>query len=442
MKPKKQIKEQQLKLHKTELEKIVDESHPLIRLSKQIDWSHFEKVFEVHYSPDKGRPGIPIRMMVGLHYLKYTYELSDEAVLEGWLENPYWQYFCGGQFFEHELPIDDSTMSRWRKKIGEEGTEEILSETIQTGIRTGAIKKPELKRVNVDTTVQTKAVRYPTDARLYDRMRERLVKCAGKEGIKLRQTYKRVGKRALQRQSGYGRAKQFKRARKQTKKLKTYLGRVVRDIERKAGTLKGELEELIVMAKRLLAQERNDKNKLYSIHAPEVECISKGKVHKKYEFGCKAGIVTTAKTNWIVGAKAFHGNPYDGHTLAEALEQTEKITNIELEQATMDMGYRGHKYEGKCKIEIVPRYKRGKSKSQRFWWKRRSAIEPIIGHMKEEHGLERNRLKGEEGDMTNVILSAAGFNMRKLLRAFLRLILKWLCGNANLLVTRLHAQTA
>jgi IS5 family transposase len=410
----------QLELYKVELNRIVKKEHALVRLSHKIDWERFERRFEVCYSPDTGRPGIATRLLVGLHYLKYSYGLSDEAVLAGWLENPYWQYFCGGRFFEHTLPLEVSTMSRWRKKVGESGSEELLAETIRSGVKEGIIKAADLKRVNVDSTVQTKEIRYPTDSRLYDRMRERLVKEAEKEGIELRQSYRFVGKKAYHRQSGYGRAKQYKRAGKETRKLKTYLGRVARDIERKTEGNNESVNELLRMSKRLLAQGRHDKKKLYSVHAPEVECISKGKIHKRYEFGCKVGLVTTAKNNWIIGVKAFHGNPYDGHTLSASIKQAEKITKREIEQAICDLGYRGHNYTGDCKIGIVPRNRKIKSRWKRYWWNRRSAIEPVIGHMKESHRLERNKLSGEEGDRLNAVFSACGFNLRKLLRVFLR----------------------
>ncbi len=242
--------------------------------------------------------------MVGLHYLKYTYGLSDEAMVEGWIENPYWQYFCGGIFFEHALPIDPSSMTRWRERLHGAGLGELLGETIRTGLRGGFIREVELKRVNVDTTVQEKNVRFPTDARLYDCMRVRLVEAARERGIELRQTYARKGEKALRRQSGYARTQQFKRAQRQTRNLKTYLGRVVKDVERKAFDLDDGLRELLAVSHQLLGQEKQDKNKLYSVHEPHVECISKGKIHKRYEFGCKVGVAVTANKNWggsIVG---------------------------------------------------------------------------------------------------------------------------------------------
>lgn len=405
-------------LFKPFLRDIVSERHPLVKLASAINWKSFEIGLAECFCADNGRKSLPPRLMVGLHYLKYAYDMSDEGVLEEWLENPYWQYFTGGEFFEHELPLDSSSMTRWRKRLKAAGAEKMLEESLKAGLKEGFIKRSELKRVNVDTTVQEKNVRFPTDARLYDRMREKLVNAAQKSGIKLRQSYKRSGKKALLKQSGYAKARQMKRAKKQTQKLRTYLGRVIRDIKRKANSFDTNLRELLEYGKKLYEQKRSDKNKIYSVHEPHVECIAKGKAHKRYEFGCKVGFVTSASTNWIVGAMAFHNNPYDGHTLAQALEQTENLTGIELKQATCDLGYRGHNYEGNCDIQIVNRFRKKIPEAMRHWWRRRSAIEPVIGHAKEDNRLNRNRLKGKEGDEINAIFSACGFNIRKLLRRF------------------------
>lgn len=405
-------------LFKPLLRDIVSPRHAMVKLADAIDWQSFEDGLQASFCVDNGRPSCPVRLMVGLHYLKYAGGMSDEAVLDEWLENPYWQYFIGGIYFEHEYPADQSTMSRWRKKLAKSGAEKMLEESLKTGLREGFIKKTELNRVNVDTTVQEKAVRYPTDARLYDRLRERLVKSARPRGVDLRQTYERIGKKVLRSQSGYAKANQFKRARKATKQLKTFLGRVVRDIERKIATPDAELQNLLALGNRFLSQKKTDKKKLYSIHEPHVECIAKGKAHKKFEFGTKVGLVTSAKSNWIVGAEAYPGNPYDGHTLKSALEQTTKLLGYEPAMAICDLGYRGHNYEGPCDIQVVNRFRKRVSKSLCRWWKRRSAIEPVIGHCKSEHRMDRNQLGGKLGDELNVIFAAAGLNFRKLLRAF------------------------
>lgn len=409
-------------LFKPLLRDIVSSQHALVKLADAIDWKSFEDGLQSCFCADNGRPSCPVRLMVGLHYLKYAGGMSDEAVLDEWLENPYWQYFTGGIYFEHDYPTDQSTMSRWRKKLAKSGAEKMLEESLKTGLRSGFIRKTELNRVNVDSTVQEKAVRYPTDARLYDRMRERLVKSARQTGIELRQTYERIGKKVLRRQSGYTKASQFKRARKATKRLKIYLGRVVRDIERKVAVPAPELAKLLQLEHRLLSQKRGDQQKLYSIHEPQVECIGKGKVYKKFEFGTKVGLVMTAKTNWIVGAEAYPGNPYDGHTLKSALAQATKLIGYEPEMAICDLGYRGHNYQGNCNIQVVNRFRKRVSPSLCRWWNRRSAIEPVIGHVKAEHRMERNYLRGRLGDELDVIFAAAGFNFRKLLRVFARFL--------------------
>ena len=310
-----QNKDKQSDLFRVELERIIDVGHPLVKLSKQIDWETLDGSFRPLFCEDNGRAACASRLMIGLHYLKHTFDLSDEGVLDQWLQNPYWQYFCGMKFFEHRLPIHYSSMSRWRSKIQEAGAERMLAELIQAGLRAKFIKPKQLERVNVDTTVQEKHIRFPTDARLYDRMRERLVKQAQKEEVVLRQSYRYVGPKILMRQSRYAQVQQFKRARKMTGKLKTLLGRVIRDIRSKAVEPSSKLQDLLQLADRLLIQKRQDSHKLYSVHEPHVECIAKGKIHKRYEFGCKVTLATTSDGNWIVSTSALHGNPYDGHTL-------------------------------------------------------------------------------------------------------------------------------
>lgn len=398
------------------LKDIINNFHPLVELANSIAWGEFDEDLEVSFA-SSGRNSLSGRLMVGLHYLKYTYDMSDEETLAEWLENPYWQYFCGGEFFEHELPINSSSMTVWRRYLRKSGLEKMLSETIKVGLRKRLIKKSEIQRVNIDTTVQEKNIRFPTDSRLYDRSREYLVRLAKDRNIELRQTYERVSKRSLRRQSGYMKASQLKRAKKETKKLKTYLGRVIRDIKRKSDLLDPILINALSIAGKILNQQKHDKNKIYSVHEPHVECIAKGKANKKYEFGNKVGIVTSAKKNWILGSLAFHGNPYDGHTLKQCIDQAERLIGHDLIQATCDLGYRKHNYNGDCTVQIVNRYRRKTPQAIKFWWKRRSAIEPVIGHVKNEHRMNKNKLKGKVGDENNAALAACGFNMRKLLKA-------------------------
>lgn len=426
----------QIELFKIELIRILDMRHPMVVLAQNIDWAGFEKSFASMWHDSEGRPALSTRLMVALHYLKYTFDLSDEAVVEGWLQNPYWQYLSGMRYFEHEVPLDPSSMSRWRGRAGRSGLEELLQQTIRAGLKLKAITASQLKRVNIDTTVEQKHIRFPTDSRLDDRARERLVKAARKEGIPLRQTYSRVGKRLLHEQSRDAHARQYKRAQRCQKKLRTLLGRVIRDIEKKKGPLPAwRLDGLLETARRIHSQQRHDKKKVYSMHEPQVECLSKGKAHQKYEFGVKASIATTSRGGWHVGAMSCPGSPYDGHTLQGSLEQMKRLAGRLPEEAYVDMGYRGHgcpQGEGLPRIHVAKRRRGTIPKNVWRWMRRRSAVEPGIGHLKSEHRLERNRLWGPQGDMANVILSAAGMNFRKLLvwlaklwRFILASLLRW-----------------
>jgi len=400
------------------LSQILSHKHPLYKLANQIDWTVFEAAFGETYCPDNGRPAKPIRLLVGLHYLKHAYDQSDESVVLRWLENPYWQYFCGMEYFQHELPCDPTLLVKWRQRVGPEKLEKLFAETVACARRESLLDDQDLLFVNVDTTVQEKNIAFPTDARLYNKCRLKLVKLARKHGLNLRQSFTHKAKEALVKQHRYASARQFKRAAKMKRKLKTYLGRVVRDIERKADSEAFELWEALKQAHRLLAQKRNSKGKLYSLHEPDVQCIAKGKAHKRYEFGCKVGVVTTSETNWIVAVNAFDGNPFDGHTLDESLETMERITGKRPLAAYCDRGYRGKKQIGETAIQIAGTGPRDKLHFEKYLSKRRSSVEPTIGHLKSDNRMDRNYLKGTTGDKVNAILAAAAYNLRKLIRAF------------------------
>jgi IS5 family transposase len=417
-------KKSALDMFRSRLVNILSHDHPLYKLAGKIDWSAFVVAFGAIYCPDDGREAKPIRLLVGLHYLKHAYDQSDESVVARWLENPYWQYFCGMEYFQHELPCHPTLLVKWRHRVGAERLEKLLAETIDCARRERCLDDPDLSCVTVDTTVQEKAIAFPTDARLYNKCRLRLVKAAKRRGLRLRQSFAHKAKEALLQQHRYASAGQFKRAAKMTRRLKTYLGRVVRDIERKADPSDPTLSEQLEQARRLLSQRRGDKNKLYSLHAPEVECIAKGKAHKKYEFGCKVGVVTTTERNWMVGIEAFHGNPYDGHTLEGSLKSMRRVTGVQPRIANCDKGYRGHGYEGETVIHVAGGRRGRGTFLSRLLYKRRSAIEPMIGHLKSDHRMERNHLKGKQGDKINAVLAAAGYNLRKLLRAFFFLFWK------------------
>jgi len=326
-------------------------------------------------------------------------------------------------------------MTRWRKRLGDAGAEQMLRATIEAGIQMRVISPAELKRVNVDTTVETKAIRFPTDARLYQRMRERLVKTARAEGLTIKQSYQHVGRRLLMQSSRYAHARQMKRARACTRKLKTQLGRVIREVERQTESPSMKLDKLLQTAHRIHAQQRHDKNKIYSVHEPEVQCIAKGKAGKQYEFGNKVSVAVSSRGGWFVGAKSFTGNPYDGHTLAAQMKQVDNLIGNQVSEVYVDMGYRGHDYDGAVAVHVDKRRRGRTSRAQWRWMKRRAAVEPSIGHLKSEHRLERNRLKGAAGNAINAILAAAAMNFHKLLRAFGRILLFCMMNVWNRLLT-------
>ena len=411
-------------LFRNRLDNLIDRRHELARLAALIDWQRFDDEWGEAFC-EHGRPAIATRLIAGLHYLKHAYGLSDEQVVQRWAENPYWQYFCGETYFQHELPVNPSSLTRWRQRLGEAGMEALLSATVDAAIESKAVRPRDLKRVTVDTTVQEKAIAFPTDSKLYNRARERLVRLAKAHGVRLRQSYVRVGPRLLFKNNRYGYARQTRRMRRTTSKLKTVLGRVYRDLERKLvnepEAIQAAFAEEMALARRLLAQQRRDRNKLYALHAPEVECIAKGKVPKRYEFGVKVSIATTNRCNLVVGAQSLPGNPHDGHTLKQALQQVERLSGRRPERCYVDLGYRGHDVDYVTVFKA--RQKRGVTHSIRRELKRRNAIEPIIGHMKNDGLMGRNHLKGIQGDAINVILCGAGQNLRLILR-YLRII--WL----------------
>ena len=418
MRPKTKEKQKQMEMFEVELERLVNPGHALVKLGAQINWAAFDEQLGKTYHETTGAPGVNTRLMVTLHYLKYQHDLSDEKTIERWVENPYWQHFSGEQFFQHEAPADATSMTRWRARLGKAGAELMLRQTIETGLKIKAIKPSQIKLVNIDTTVQTKAIRYPTDARLYNRARERLVKVAREHGKKIKQSYARVGPQLLMQQSRHAHARQMKRAAGCVRKLRTNLGRVIRQVERQ--TPGGKLAKLLAVAKKIHAQEPRDKNKVYSVHEPHVACIAKGKAGKKYEFGNKVSLTVTSKGGWILGAQSHNGNPYDGHTLDEQLEQVRGFVGKDkVKEAHVDMGYRGHNHRGEETVHVDKRRRGSTPKTLWKHMKRRAAVEPTIGHCKNEHRMERNQLKGEQGDTINAILSAAGMNFQKLLVFFL-----------------------
>ena len=334
----KQDKTPQINFFDTPLKRFINLEHELCILSGQIDWGSIEKELSGYYSK-MGRPSIPLRKITGLLLLKHIYNLSDEAVVDRWIENPYWQYFCGETFFQTEKPFDPTEFIHFRNRIGKEGVEKLLKASIQL-----FGKEAQEKEVLIDSTVQEKNITYPTDAKQYKRIIERVNKIAKQEGITLRQTYTRTLKQLMIDQRFHNHPKRRKKAKAALRKIKTIAGRQVRDIERQfTPSQQQKYKELFIIINKIIAQQKGDKNKIYSIHEPEVSCIAKGKEAKKFEFGNKSGIVLTKTTKIVVGAIGFEGNPYDGHTLEQHLEQTEYLTGNRPKTGIVDRGYRGKK---------------------------------------------------------------------------------------------------
>ena len=383
MRPSKKHSDNSGDLFRARLDQIINLKHELVRLADEIDWDRIDDELAGFYR-DSGRPAVPTRFMIGLLLLKHIYGLSDEGVCERWVHDPYFQYFTGETFFQHELPHERSGLSHWRKRIGDK-LELLLAESLRVAHDTGALKKDDLARITVDTTVQPKNVTHPTDAKLMLTAINKLGEQAKAVGVPLRQSYVRVAKRAALMAGRYAHAKQFKRCNRQLTFLRNRLGRIDRDIRRKI-TGNAELEEAfahpLAKARQIREQRQNQRGqKLYSWHAPETECIGKGKAHKPYEFGCKVSIATTNRRckggQFVVHAKAFHGNPYDGHTLRQVIEETMALTGREIERVYADKGYRGHDAPKPLNV-FLSGQRRGVHGRIKRELRRRSAIEAAI----------------------------------------------------------------
>ena len=408
---------QTAEMFRPRLDEQLDMQHPLIRLSGLMDWELIEHQFAGHFTSGRGRPALPPRLVAGLLYLQHANDASDEMVVNTWLENPYWQFFTGETYLQTELPIDPSSLTRWRQRIGEEGVELLLAVTIEAARAAGLIKRSSVEKVIVDTTVMPKAIAHPTDSRLLERSRQHMVKFAQDNGLSLRQNYNREAPRLATQVGRYAHAKQYKRMRAAIKTLRTRVGRAQRDVQRQLAQLPEQVQikgaDLLNRVGRILTQKTKDKNKLYALHAPEVECISKGKARNPYEFGVKVTVATTLKEGLVVGMRSMPGNPYDGHTLDEAIEQVTILADHRPHTVMVDKGYKGAEVAG---VQILRSgQRRGVTRTMKAMIKRRSAIEPTIGHMKSDGRLNRNPLKGALGDALHAVLCGAGHNIRLLL---------------------------
>jgi IS5 family transposase len=412
-------------LFRPALDQIINLGHPLVRLAGEIDWEFLAGRFGSVCQEGPGQPPLPTRLVAGLFILKHMHNLSDERLCDRWLENPYFQFFCGEVVFCHELPFDRSSLTRWRQRLGEEQLAALLQESVAVAHKTGALATKDLERVAVDTTVQEKAIAHPTDARLTHRAIEKLADLARREGVTLRQSYRRVAKRAAIMVGRYTHAHQFNRAQRKLKFLRTRLGRVIRDVRRKIEgnpALEDRFATLLALAHRVRHQDHRQRGpKVYSLHAPEVECIGRGKARAPYEFGCKVSITTPVTApkggQFVLHAKALHGNPFDGHTLGPVIADLEKLTGVEVRRIHVDKGYRGHNHPHRFRVWISGQVRRV-TKAIRREMRRRAAVEPVIGHLKDDHRMGRNYLKGRDGDRANAVLAAAGYNFSLLLRWF------------------------
>lgn len=388
--------------------------HPLYILANKINWNIFEEAFSKLYS-EEGRPAKSIRLMVSLLILKHIRNISDESVVEQWFENIYYQYFSGEKSYACGMPCEASELVHFRNRIGDEGIELIFKESIRVNGKDG-----KQKQATTDTTVQEKNITYPTDNKLHRKIIKKCIAIAQGQGIEQRQTYRRILKKLLMDQRFRNHPKNKGKARKADKKVKTIAGRLVRELERKLPP--GLHQTILTLFKQVLAQKKTDSNKIYSLHEPHVQCISKGKEHKKYEFGSKVSIITTKNTGVIIGAINIEKNVHDSKTLEPAIEQQQRLTGIVLKNNFVDRGYRGVKEVLGTKITIpdTPGKQRTAYEKQqlRKGFKRRAAIEPKIGHLKQDHRLSRNFYKGIKGDNRNVMLAAAAMNFKRIMNIY------------------------
>ena len=407
--------QRQRRLFEQRLADQLNPSHPLYQLAHKIPWDVLEEEFEKYYS-QVGRHAHPIRLMIGLLILKQLRNLSDESVVERWVENGYYQYFCGEAFFQWEFPCHPTDLVYFRKRIGEKGVAKIL----QISIDLHGSKARE-REVLIDSTVQEKNITFPTDTKLYKKIAEKCVAIAEKECINLRQSYRRTLKKLMLAQRFRNHPKNYKKACKAARKLKTIAGRLTRELQRKLPVNSlSRYAELFKIFERVLDQRRNSLDKIYSIHEPDVYCIGKGKEHKKYEFGAKASIAVTKNSGIIVGAVSHPQNIHDSKALIDVISQSSELRNQCPEFAICDRGYRGRSKVGETQI-LIPKpsgkrataYQKQKARKR---FRKRAGIEPIIGHLKSDYRLIRNFLKGSVGDSINLMLAAAAFNFKKWMR--------------------------
>ncbi len=400
------------------LSDMLNQSHPLYKLADKIDWAKFDTAFAPLYCQNNGRPAKPIRLMCGLLILKHLRNLSDESLVEQWSENAYYQYFCGMPEFVPGAPCASSELVHFRNRIGEKGIELIFQESIRVNNEEDDDRHHDV--AFIDSTVQEKNITYPTDAKLHKKIVRKVLGIVHELGLPLRQSYTFVLKRVYRDQRFRNHPKNRNKALKADRKLRTIAGRLVRELKRNLGE-HSLYNKLIERFEAILAQRRHSGKKIYSIHEPDVQCISKGKEHKKYEFGNKVSIIRSA-TGIILGAQSFR-NEYDGHTIEASLAQVERLTQRKIKILAGDRGYRGKKEVNGTQILIPdapkPSDSRYQKRKKHKLFCKRAGIEPTIGHLKSDYRLGRNFYKGVTGDAVNLLLAAAAYNFKRAMRALL-----------------------
>lgn len=398
------------------LKDFIDLTHELVLLSDKIDWKYFENEFSKYYS-NTGQPAMPIRLMVGSLLLKRIYNLSDERVCETWEMNPYMQYFCGMAHFTHQFPTDPSDFVHFRNRIGKAGVEVIFAYSVHL------FGKEAKEKVSLsDTTVAENNTTFPTDSKLAKKIIDKCNEIAKKEKVTQRQTYVRTSKQLVRDTHNRNHPKRCKKAKKADAKLKTIAGRLLRELERELPTsILNTYREQLDLYYRVLNQNRTDSDKIYSLYKPFTACIAKGKAHKQYEFGTKVGIITTSKRLIITAVKSFTGNPHDSKTIEPLLDQMQSNFNYVPQEVIYDRGGKGAKQIGSTIIS-TPDYRPLKrdteyqKRSKRKKFRRRAAIEPVIGHLKTDFRMNQNYLWGEDSPQINAFLAATGWNLKKMMK--------------------------
>lgn len=358
MKPRPIIQDQNL-LFKSRLSTQLNPKHELLRLAEAIDWQQLETEFLPLFSAGAGHPPLPIRLACGLMILQHMFNVSDERVVEAWVENPYWQAFCGYDFLQWKFPAHPTSLTRWRNRLGTQGVEKLLQLSISVALRTKTVTSSELSKVISDTTVMPKAVTHPVDAKLIRRSIERIVRAAKAAGIHLKRTFSRVATWALKDYLRLMHGKKIRKAQKPLKKLRRYLDKLLKELDPHLDTCPRPLLRDMVIGAKLLLQTREDKNKIYSCHEPQVSCIAKGKAHKPYEFGSKANIILSEQKGIVLSMTTHLGNPYDGHLLAQSKRNAEINGRTAIKRILVDRGFRGHEVED---AEVLVSYTKGLSK--------------------------------------------------------------------------------